>query len=344
MPEAPETPVTPLTHHQIIGLVEPFTRQGRQVDLAASDRAARRLVFKPVLHPLVEGDTAPHAPVLRETLSLACREDGRFTLTRVLDHPGGLQATLQSAGPDPSHLLARVQAIPPGLAFSAGPGWLVSRSHEFESNPKHQPPAGAPPDAGLVLTRGVLQLNGLTFILSLMPVRGVAADISLTPAPVPGDTLDLPEDLLAVQGWDWARLVAAQNGWTSKLRLRGHNLRRSRSAERALLQAAQHLSQVLAEPPARFHERHIWARWGVVLRRSIPTLTALLLIGGTLLLPKLTDTNKAGLWMALHYVPIGLLALSFMLQELPRFELPSWPRRGTAGQWRQRPAALTGRG
>jgi hypothetical protein len=185
MPEAPEPPVAPLTHHQIIGLVEPFTRQGRQVDLAASDRAARLLVFKPVLHPLVEGDTSPQAPALRETLRLACREDGRFTLTRVLDHPGGLQATLQSAGPDAAHLLARVEAIAPGLAFSAGPGWLVARCHEFESNPKHPPPAGAPPDAALVLTRGVLQLDGLTFTLSLMPVRGVAGDITLTPTTGP---------------------------------------------------------------------------------------------------------------------------------------------------------------
>ena len=341
MPEAPETPVTPLTHHEIIGLVEPFTRQGRHVDLAASDRAARLLVFKPVLHPLVEGDTAPNAPALRETLRLACREDGRFTLIRVLDHPGGLQATLQSAGPDAANLLARVQAIPPRGAFSAGPGWLASRCHEFESNPKHLPPAGAPADAGLVLTRGVLQLEGLTFTLSLMPVRGVAGDITLTPTS--GESLDLPEDLLAVQGWDWARLVTAQNGWTSKLRLRGHNLRRSRTAERALLQAAAHLTQVLAEPPARFHQRHVWARWGVVLRRSIPTLTAVLLIVGTLLLPKLTDTNKAGLWMALHYVPIGLLAFSFMLQELPRFEVPPWPRKGTAGQWRQRAVAQASR-
>ena len=35
---APPSP--PLTHHQILALVAPFTRSGRTVDLAASDRLA----------------------------------------------------------------------------------------------------------------------------------------------------------------------------------------------------------------------------------------------------------------------------------------------------------------
>ena len=40
-----QTKPIPLTHHEILGLVEAFSRSGRQVDLTASDRAARRLVF-----------------------------------------------------------------------------------------------------------------------------------------------------------------------------------------------------------------------------------------------------------------------------------------------------------
>ena len=36
---------------------------------------------------------------------------------------------------------------------------------------------------------------------------------------------------------------------------------------------------------------------------------------------------RAGLWMALHYVPIALLALSFRLQEMSQFEIPRWPRK-----------------
>ncbi len=38
----------PLTHHEIIGIVEPFTRRGRHVDLSASNRLERCLVLKPV--------------------------------------------------------------------------------------------------------------------------------------------------------------------------------------------------------------------------------------------------------------------------------------------------------
>ena len=51
----------PLTHHDIIALVEPFSRQGRQVDLAGSDRTARKLLFKPV-ERMVAGPDLPALP------------------------------------------------------------------------------------------------------------------------------------------------------------------------------------------------------------------------------------------------------------------------------------------
>jgi hypothetical protein len=90
---------------------------------------------------------------------------------------------------------------------------------------------------------------------------------------------------------------------------------------------------VLAETPGRFHERFRWARWGVVLRRAIPSLTATGLILAVLLLPHLSIDQDPGFWLALHYLPIGVLALSFSLQELPRFEIPPWPRRSRAARW-----------
>jgi hypothetical protein len=40
-----------------------------------------------------------------------------------------------------------------------------------------------------------------------------------------------------------------------------------------------------------------------------------------------------GLWVALYHVPTALIALSFMLQELPRFEIPPLPRRLRALRW-----------
>jgi hypothetical protein len=161
----------------------------------------------------------------------------------------------------------------------------------------------------------------------------VAADIALDP--LPGEVLDVPEDLLAVQGWNWARLMSDTSGWKTKLRLRGKPARRGALAEAALDQVARHLVQVLSEPPARFHERWWRARWGVVLRRLIPTLTAVGLIAGVIVLPRLPFGNTPGLFLALHYVPIALLALSFSVQELPRFELPPLPRRSSATSWRR---------
>lgn len=319
-------PAPPLTHHEILRLAEPFVRAGRAVDLAASDRAARRIAFKPVA---VDAGTADIGP-LQEALHLNCPHDAPFTLERTLTHPAGLQAGLQvqgREGADAAPLLAQAQAIAPAAQFRTGPGYLIALSHTLEAAHAPQGPAG------LALQRGVARLDGLTMTLSLaVPgMRGVPADITLLPEP--GEQLALPEDLLAVLGWDWARLVRGEDRWTTRRRLRGRGLRRSRAAEVAIERAARHLATVLAEPPARFHERHRLARWGVVLRRGIPALTAIGMIAAALLMTKYGDSAYSGIAMALHYVPIALLALAFSLQELARFEIPPLPRR-TAGPWR----------
>ena len=65
----------------------------------------------------------------------------------------------------------------------------------------------------------------------------------------------------------------------SSLRLRGREPDRSNSAERKLERMVDHLVQTFTEAPARFHERLAGARWGVALRRSIPLLISLGLIG-----------------------------------------------------------------
>jgi hypothetical protein len=318
-------PAPPLTHHQILGLVEPFTRSGRQVDLPASDRLARRLHFKPVLHP-ADG----HCPALTETLQLECHESGNHRLTRVLAADDGPGATLQAMGTDLPRLLAQVDAVPPARHFDAGPGWRLARSHELLPSAHAGPPV-------LSFSRGEVWVDGLRLGLSVMDVKNVAGDVSLRP--VPGERLALPDDLLAVMGWNWVRLVPATDGWTSKLRLRGRGAPRTQAAERALDQAARHLARVMAMPPTQYHAQWRGARWRVVLRRSIPSLTALGLVVGALLLPRITGNELSGVWMALHYVPIAILALSFTVQELARFEIPPLPRRLKAAQWRSGPAS-----
>ncbi len=167
----------------------------------------------------------------------------------------------------------------------------------------------------------------------MLAVRGVPGDLEIEPAH--GSGLDLPEDFLAVQGWGWARLVPEPDGWTSKVRLPAREPRRTRGAEEVLERVARHVADALSQAPERFHRRFLWARWGVVLRRSIPTLTAVSLIAGALLLPRFTDERHAGLMMALHYVPIAVLAVAFKMQELARFEIPRFPRRPVSASWRR---------
>ena len=306
----------PLTHHDILGLVEPFARVGRHVDLVASNRLERRLVFKPAEHAAAAPDMGP----LKEVLHLDSFGTGTFRLTRTLTHPGGLQATLEAMGPQPAALLAQVDGVAPQRQFRAGPGFLVARSYALEGN------------AAPALRRGVVQADGLSLTMTVSAVRGVSGDIVLAQS-TPGDAVALPEDLLAVLGWDWARLIRKPAHWSSKLRLRGGTVRRTATAEAALDTAAIHLAQTLAEPPSRFHERHVAARRGVVFRRAIPLMTPLLLVITVLALPRF-DVESSPLWVLLYHVPTVCILLSFRLQELPQFEIPPWPRRSDAPSWR----------
>ena len=300
----------PLTHHEIIGLIAPFTRRGRRLDLPASDRLARRLVFKPM----------PHDGELNETLQFENPEDDNFRLTRVTTHSSGLQASLQAKGAEAGELLAGIDTVAPKRQFRHGPGHVIALSHRL-----------VPGTSRLVLTHAEAQLDGLSLKLRVPALSGIPADIELVAAP--GGTLALPEDLLAVLGWDWARLIRKPAHWSSKLRLRGGTVRRTATAEAALDTAAIHLAQTLAEPPSRFHERHVAARRGVVFRRAIPLMTPLLLVITVLALPRF-DVESSPLWVLLYHVPTVCILLSFRLQELPQFEIPPWPRRSDAPSWR----------
>lgn len=303
----------PLTHHDILALAGPFARRGRCVDLAASDRIARRIAFR----------SADGAGPLREELHLDDLGTGTFRLLRTLTHSSGAQATLEAMGPAAEPLLERIESVVPASQFSEGEGFVVARSLVASGT-------------GFVLARGVIRLDGLDLVMTVSPVRGVSADIQLSETGA--DSLVLPEDLLAVLGWDWARLIRQNNGWKSRLRLRGGPERRTRTAEAALARAAAHLAQTLAEPPVRFHERHFRARLGVMCRRGIPLMTPIALAITVLAMPRV-DIEGNPLWRLLYHLPTVLIALGFLLQELPQFEIPPWPRRLSAPSWRRPRAA-----
>jgi hypothetical protein len=309
----------PLTHHEILGLVEPFTRSGRHVDLAASDRVLRRLLFRPIEHA-----------DLHETLQLEIAKPGAFRLTRTLRHVSGLEATLQARGPDAGALLQRVESVPPQAQFRSGPGYVIALSQRIEAASAASSDGAAP--TRTLMTQGEAQVHGLQLLLKVPAARGLTCDIALTPAP--GQAFELPQDLLAVLGWDWSRLDRKKTGWSALLRLRGREPDRSRLAEARLEAAAAHLARTLAEPPARFHQRFQRARWVMVFRRSIPLLTVFGLFAGALCLPYLHIAEDSVLRMLIFNIPPLLLAWGFCLQEMPRFEIPPLPRASAAPDWK----------
>lgn len=311
--------VQPLSHHEIIELVEPFSRQGLRLDLAASDRLQRRLLFHSV-EPAGE-------PAARETLRLDGNGKDWWQLTRTLvaiDSPDAAQSQVVSSGTRPGDLLAAVRSVDVERCLRFVSGVIAARSYWLAPRPGAEP----------VLTEGSVRLGELRLDMSVPSTSGVAASIVLTPAA--GETLALPQDLLAVLGWNWAPLQRSGGVWKSLVRLRRRDSARTADAERALDRAAQHLAHTLSARPADFHDRHRRARWGVVVRRALPTLTALSLLATVALLPSMGLDKIDGAWTLLYHVPTLLLAGAFMLQEMPRFEIPPWPRRSTASDWRRR--------
>ena len=228
----------PLTHHEILGLVEPFARSGRQVDLAASDRLERQLVFKPV----PRATNASELAGLTETLALDHPEPGTFCLTRMLTPASGPAARLQAEGTQLADLLAQIDAVEPPRQFLAGDGYVIALSHRLE------------PTGTLVLTSGELRVGDLTLTLAVPRTPGVPGEIAIASGN-DAQSLALPDDLLAVLGWGWPCLRRARQGWAGSLRLRGSGAQRSQDAEAKLERAALHLARTLAEPPHRFHER-----------------------------------------------------------------------------------------
>lgn len=305
----------PLTHHDILAVVAPFSQRGRQVDLAATQRTERRIAFKAIEHT---GES--------ETLALACYAQGHFELTRTLTRADGLSATLEAAGREPGELLAQVESVPRERHFADGPGFHIARSYRWQGGAQ-----GAP-----VLASAVVQAAGLRLVMTVPPARRASAELMLTDST--SHPAALPQDLLAVLGWNWARLIPQPGGWRSRFRLRGSASHRTARGEAALALAGAHLADSLARPPADYHDRHRATRWGVCLRRAIPLLTPVALALTVLSLPRFEVGENPGPWLLLYHVPTMLIALSFCLQELPAMEIPPLPRRLRTNSWRE-PAA-----
>jgi hypothetical protein len=336
----------PLTHHDILGLAEPFARRGLRLDLPASDRGERRIAFAAVDHPGV----GPEGNDLSARLLLENPHPGRYRLTRTLALPGrapersvdpskdSLQASLQVDGDSPSSVLEAVSAVPLAVQFMAVPGCTVALEHHIVLRADRA--AGSDLTPLLTLTHATAQIAGLTLKVRVPAVTGVPAEVTLTAAT--GDRIELPDDLLAVLGWPWSRLQRVERGWTGVLRLSGKDevrhgvatTTRSRDALVRLQTTAEHLSRTLAEPPRRFHERWAARRWGVTLRRATPALGSVALLLGAAAVPRIDLAEDSVLRMLIFHAPPLLLVALFCMREMPRIEIPPLPRASTAPQWR----------
>lgn len=183
----------PLTHHEILDLVAPFTARGRHVDLAASNRLERRLVFRAIGHA---GDVDAQ-PDLRETLVLETGSVKDFRLTRHLALPGGLKATLYTEGADPGELLAQIEAVPLRRQVRAQPGFVIAENHRIDpSTASGRDAQDAAP--ARILTHATAQVGALTVSMKLPAFGSIPAELEFKAI---SERYDLPEDLLAVLGW-----------------------------------------------------------------------------------------------------------------------------------------------
>jgi hypothetical protein len=310
----------PLTHHEILSIAEPFARRGRHVDLAASDRLERRILFKPTEHP----DTPVASSRLTERLLLENPGRRHFRLTRTLTDEAGRVATLRIDGPDPTGLIERIDAVQPARQFPTIGGLRVACSYRIEVD---LPPAGdtpLPPPSTLVLQRAVTELDGIDITLDARVGYGMPAEIILLPPPERAMTP--PEDLLAVLGSAWRPLRAIKNGWSAQLRIPRSEPARTPDVEAKLARTLEHLVATLHAPPADFHRTWLRARREAMLRRTLGLLTvvAMLVIGPGILLAGAPEGSP------LRLLSFGLPALLMLIllsrHEAPVLKIPPLPR------------------
>jgi hypothetical protein len=303
----------------MLAAVAPFARAGLRVDLAASDRLARRIVFQSTdLSSPQAAEGCPH-----ETLELLGDAPGGWRLRRclVLDGDPALRAELEVAGGAPAQLCDALAQLAPADQALRGEGWVLAFRHALMVG-------------GLPQLRGASGRAGpLALEITVPAVPGYPVELRLSSRA--SGPLGLPHDLLSVLGARFSPLdPGSGGGWRATMRLRGRGASRSGEALSMLAALMAHLARTMAEPPARFHVRHRAARWWASMRRGVPLAICLALMGASATVPWLDLHADSLLRMLIFMSPPLVLAFVFSLRELPRIELPPLPRPPDPGAWR----------
>ncbi|MBK5929001.1 hypothetical protein CCR82_00215 [Halochromatium salexigens] len=324
MPQAESFGLVPLTHHAILGLVAPFSQRGHQVDLTASDRAQRRLRFKPIQHP----DLPSAGESITETLMLDNPEPEHFHLRRVLSDGAGLSSTLEIEGTDPGVLLEQVEAIEVGRQIVAAEGIHIARSYRL------QPIAASEQSSAhwrLRLEKAEAQVEGVCLNLNAKTGRKMPADVELRAKN--DQRLRVPADLFAVLDWKWRPMRPLGRFWRGSVRIAADEPERTRDIEAKLAEAVPHLAKTLRSDPGEFHARWQSARWRVTFQRAIPMLIGLSLLGTAPLIQLLSLESASLVRMFIFHAPPLLMIGIFAMRELPVIEIPPLPRRLIGHDW-----------
>jgi hypothetical protein len=313
----------PLTHHQILALMGPFARRERHLDLTASRREERKLAFKARELPA----PAEGLPPLREELLLEVPERGSYRLTRTLTSGTGqgpvpgLTATLSASGPDLEVLLEQIERVAPQRHFRICGGVPLALSFRLKEDPRAGPGMDSWSPA---LTQARARLADVALEVECDTDPALAMPVRLRP--VPGQRLQIPEDLIAVIGGGWRPLEELSTYWRGGLKVRAKGPERAGAIEEQLCRGVTHLADVLESEPQHFHERFRSRRWRVALMRAVPLLTALGIIAATPAVTLLPMGEGSVLRMLIFHAPPLMLIAFFVFRELPRIEIPPLPR------------------
>lgn len=321
----------PLTHHEIMTLIAPFTERGLQMDMDASRREERRVVFKPSEHP----PSTDFPGNLQAQLCLQAATQGRHELMRTVTDDSGLTATATVMGKDIGRLLEALDALPVERHFRVYSGYPVARSYEIDvvngsserrlARSDNKPATDSKPVRRQPILVGArARVEGVQLELKAVRLDGPLAEIRLTTDP--GIKLQMPEDLLAVLGWRWRPCQDFGSYWRGNLRVAAREPKRTEDLETQLATTVTHFAETLAQPPQAFHARHRRARWRVSLQRSIPLLIGLLLLA---LAPSIQwqQLEEGSVMKLLVFLAPPLMMVgAFTLRETPRIEIPPIPR------------------